>query len=331
MSGFAASVKSKRLSETKLASLKTIESIFQTYEIHVWQRLRRIAQHTLASEFKSKCSVSNQKFIQDMENANVGISLSYHSLQLVKTVNEYFEFVATENNDADKILFQKATIIREIAQKYDLCDSVEYVARSICKKRNNPSQQADLSQKIGILIQVYTKKTCANKVKMEWLFDLYKELASTQSTTLISQLAFILRCWGVFQWVVDVIVPNLVCDFQSLQQFDFTLLRIEFDGLPVPIGKRKQWQREKQNFFKYSTITDSINNMNISFSELDTANLCAWLHLVNLGEYILLFSALKITGKQLVGDSCCDFLKSLGVLIGHRKFIYRSACISRTT
>ena len=63
------------------------------------------------------------------------------------------------------------------------------------------------------------------------------------------------------------------------------------EQLSVPIGV----QREKQIFFSHPTIVDSINNMQFSFVELTTEDLCFWLQLVNLGEYVTLFENYRQT------------------------------------
>ena len=335
--------KLKKLSDPKLHSgqqaLAIIENTFRTYEIQIWQRLKRNTQHSsLASEFKHKCSEANQKLMEEIENQNLSVSLSQNSLQIIKKVAEYFDLIVVGSED-EKKLVQMATIIRELSMKHELLDSVEYVVKCIAPSKTDQTSESssdeifyDFLNKFHILMRTFAKSKEINENlnifvrKMQEKFALQEcpslcenKLAAEQEI-LYEQLKFLLRRWDVCENVIDLIVPGMIDSFEALKFFDFAQLK---SYNCATMGKRKQWQRVKQAFFKWNSLQESVQNFKFDFSTLNTEELCIWLRLLNLDAYIPSFESQKITGKQLLNCSS-EMLKAFGVaVIGHRKLVLR--------
>jgi len=340
--------KVKKFSDPKLNSgqqaLAVIENTFQTYEIQIWQRLNRNPQHSpLASQFKSKCSEANQKLMGEIEKENLSISLSYNSLQIIQKVTEYFDLIVT-GSEHEKKLAQMATIIRELSLKHDLLDTVEYVVNSVfpgnielcsmsaSESSNDNENFYDFFNKFHILMRTFAKSKDSNESLNTFIRKMNEKFAieeralpndsklSPEQVLLHEQLKFVLKRWDVHENVIDLLVPGMVADFEALKHFDFAQLKSYYCST---LGNRKQWQRAKQAFFRFNTLSESVQNLKFDISTLNTEELCTWLRLMNLDNYVPSFEAQKITGQLLLNCSS-DSLKSFGVTtIGHRKLLLR--------
>ena len=174
------------------------------------------------SEFKSKCSEANQKLMEDIEKEKLSISLSHNSLQIIKATKEYLEFKVAGTAEGDQKLVQLATIIRELSVKNEILDSVEYVLSSFSAK--SADKDGDFFHKVSILIDVFAKKKMYEVVGRLHQIAKQSQFAKLRPMDATTKLRFVLKCWTVSENVIDLLVPKMVWDFDSLREFDFCLL-----------------------------------------------------------------------------------------------------------
>ena len=329
---------------------RIIEDHFQRFEVQIWQKLNKKHEfQAIAQEFKTKSFHENQRIIEEIENREIKISFSQNSLKLIKTVNDYFQSASEEESR----LTQAAVIIRELSINFDLIDSVEFVIDSFFSGMQSLSSRSDSVQpvqkrqsvdclktpnqisprshpvlfvkKIMILKKAFVKaKDQENEQVKQFIRTLDGLIPRNNAGTeevIHENLKFLMKVWEIPESTANLLVPSFINTFNALKQFNFGELK---DMNCSTLGQRKQWQRDTFSFFSYPTLVEGVLSLNVPFKDLSTTELCVWLRLTNLEEYVPLFNSLQITGAQLI-NSTSDYLKSIGIsVLGHRKQLLRA-------
>ena len=325
------SPRNKQISNSKeyddyTKSMIIVESHFPFCEIAIYQKLRKETEtNHLAQEFKQKCSTKNQKLISDLENMKItNFHFSPNCSEIIQTMRELIKCDEYSEN-YEKTVENFLAIIKELLST-NSCDVFKYAIFSLI------SSDSHFINKIKTLISCL-QKLCERENLGEfqlivWLkefvsknnVEVHENTSSDSMDMGIDKIKFILFCWGVPENVIELLVPAQICDFASFMKIDFTSCLKELN-CSIPIGKRRQWQREKLSFFD-TALGESIRSMRIPFAALTVEQMGIWLILVNLDQYAPLFANLNISGADFLLQSS-DSLKAMGICIGHRKLLLR--------